>query len=100
VPQLDGTKAQAGMPTFSEKALLIVLNTLGSVAMLITIGMLAILVGGVGAFFGFAFAWQYHLPASLQYGAMVLCAILAPLWLGAWLWLRVIKPDDDPPCSS
>jgi hypothetical protein len=62
--------------------------------------MLAILVGGIGAFLGFAFAWQFHLPDSLRYGAMALRALMAPVWLGAWLWLRVIKSDDDPPRSS
>jgi hypothetical protein len=79
VPQLDGAKGQARMQTFFEKALLFVLNALGSVAMLITIGMLALLVGAIGAFFGFAFAWENHFPASLQYGPMVLCAVLAPV---------------------
>ena len=83
-----------------EKALPIVLNALGSVAMLMTIGMLAIMVGAIGAFFGFAFAWEYHFPRSLQFGAIALCALLAPLWLGARLWLWFIKLDDDPPRSS
>jgi hypothetical protein len=88
------------MPAFFDKALPIVLNALGSVAMLMTIGMLAILVGAIGAFVGFAFAWEYHFPHSLQYGAMVLCAILAPLWLSARLWLWFIKLDDEPPRAS
>jgi hypothetical protein len=88
------------MPAFFEKALPIVLNALGSVAMLITIGMLAILVGAIGAFFGFAFAWEHDFPASLRYGVMAVCALLAPVWLGVWLWLRVIRSDDDPPRSS
>jgi hypothetical protein len=88
------------MPAFLEKALPVVLNALGSVAMLITVGMLAILVGGIGAFFGFAFAWQFHLSDSLRYGAMALGALVAPVWLGSWLWLRVFKSDDNPPRSS
>ena len=88
------------MRAFFEKALPIVLNALGSVAMLITICMLVILVGAIGAFFGFAYTKEYDLPVSLQRGAMALCAILAPVWLGVWLWRRVIRPDDDPPRSS
>jgi len=88
------------MRAFFEKTLPIVLNALASVAMLTTIGMLIILVGGIGAFVGFAFAWELHLRESLQYGAIALCAILAPVWLGLWLWPRVIRPDDDPPRSS
>jgi hypothetical protein len=100
VPQFDCAKGQAKMPAFFEKALPIVLNVLGSVAMLITIGMLAILVGAIGAFIGFAFAWEYHFSASLQYGAMALCALVAPVWLGVWLWRRVIRSDDDPPRLS
>jgi hypothetical protein len=88
------------MPAFFEKALPIVLDTLGSVAMLITIGMLAILVGAIGAFFGHAFAWEHHLPDSLRYGVVALGALLAPAWLGVWLWLRYIRLDDGPPRSS
>jgi hypothetical protein len=88
------------MPAFFANALRIVLDALGSVAMLMTIGMLAILVAGIGAFVGFAFGWEFHLPVSLQYGAMALCALLAPVWLGAWLWQRVVKSDDDPPRPS
>jgi EamA domain-containing membrane protein RarD len=88
------------MPAFFEKALPVVLNALGSVIMLITVGMLAILVGAIGAFFGFAFAWQRNLPVSVQYGLMALCAILAPIGLGVWLWQRFMKLDDGPPRSS
>jgi hypothetical protein len=100
VSQFDYAKGQAKMPAFFEKALPIVLNALGSVIMLITIGMLAILVGAIGAFFGFAFAWEHHFPVSLQYGVMASCALLAPVWLGVWLWLRFMKLDDGPPRSS
>ena len=41
------------MQTFSKKVLIIALDALGSVAMLITVGMLITLVGAVGALFGF-----------------------------------------------
>ena len=44
------------------------LDALGSVAMLITVGMLITLVGAVGAFFGFIYAGQHNLPDSAQYG--------------------------------
>jgi hypothetical protein len=98
--QSDCAKGQAKMPSFFEKALPIVLDALGSVAMLMTIGMLAILVGGIGAFFGYAFASAHHLHDSLRYGVVVLGALLAPVWVGVWLWLRYINLDDGPPRSS
>ncbi len=78
---------------------MIALDALGSVAMLITIGMLITLVGAVGAFFGFIYASQHNLPDSAQYGLAALCALVAPVLLGVWLWRRVIRPDDDPPRS-
>jgi hypothetical protein len=88
------------MRAFFDKALLIVLDGLASVTMLITVGMLAILAGGVGAFVGFALAYQYGLSGSIRYGVIVLCALLAPVWIGVWLWQRWIKPDDVPPKSN
>jgi hypothetical protein len=29
-----------------------------------------------------------------------LCAVVAPVWLGVWLWQQWIKPDDAPPKSN
>ena len=88
------------MRTFWEKALLIALDALGSVALLITAGMLAFLVGSVGAFFGFMYAKQHDFPVSVQYGVAAICALLLPVWLCVWLWQRAIRPDDEPPRSS
>lgn len=91
---------QLDMRTFWEKALLIALDTLGSVALLITAGMLAFLVGSVGAFFGFLYAKQHDFPVSVQYGVAAICALLLPVWLCVWLWQWAIRPDDEPPQSS
>ena len=88
------------MPAFLEKALLIVLNTLGVVAGLITIGVLALMVGAVGAFLGYVFAVQNHLPVFLQYGAMAVFGLLAPVWLATWLWQNLVRPDDEPPPAA
>jgi hypothetical protein len=93
-------KNQAGMRAFFEKALPSVLNGLAPVVTLITFGMLAILVAAVGAFFGFVYTKDRGFPDSLQYGAIALCALVAPVWLGVWLWRRAIRPDDEPPGSS
>jgi hypothetical protein len=88
------------MRAYLDKILPNVLNGAASVTMLITVGMLAILVGAIGAFVGFAFAFLWGLSGSIQYGVIALCALVAPVWLGVWLWLRWIKPDDVPPRSS
>jgi hypothetical protein len=88
------------MRTLFDKILLIVLDGLGSVAALITVGMLAILAGGVGAFLGFIITFQWDLSDSVRYGVVVLCALLAPVWIGVWLWQQWIKPDDVPPKSN
>ena len=88
------------MRTFSNKVLIILLDALGSVAMLITVGMLVTLVGAAGALLGFFYASQHGFPGFAQYGLAALCALLAPVLLGVWLWQQVIKPDDDPPRSS
>jgi hypothetical protein len=68
--------------------------------MLITVGMLAILVGAFGALIGFIYARQHDFPVSIQYGVAALCALLAPVLLGVWLWRKIIRPDDGPPRSS
>jgi len=88
------------MRALFDKALPIVLNGLGSVAVLVTFCMLAIIVGAVGAFFGFGYAEEHGFPIAVQRVAMVLCAVLAPVWLGIWLWRSIIRPDDEPPSSS
>jgi hypothetical protein len=88
------------MRTLFDKILLVVLDGLASVTALITVGMLAILVGAIGAFFGFVIAFQWDLSGSIRYGVIVLCAVVAPVWLGVWLWQRWIKPDDVTPPSS
>ena len=88
------------MPASRDKLLLFVLDALGSIAGLITLGMLALMLGTIGAFLGHVLAWRYDLPDSLDYGAMVVGALLFPVWLGLWLWQRVIRPDDDPPPSA
>jgi hypothetical protein len=88
------------MRTFINRALPIVLDALASVAMVGTIGMLATIVGALGATFGFLYAEQHDFPVPLQYGAAAFCAIVTPVLLGVWLWRRAIKPDDDPPQSK
>jgi len=84
----------------AKKALAIVLDALGSVAMLITIGMLTVLVGAAGALLGFIYAAQFDFSVSAQYGLAALCALLVPVCLGVWLWRRVVRLDDDPPRSN
>jgi hypothetical protein len=86
------------MRSFYEKALLVALDALGSLAMVITIGMLAILFGAIGAFVGYIYARD--LPAPMQYGVVAICALLAPVWLGVWLWRQIIKLDNDTSQSS
>lgn len=89
--------------SFFEKALLIALDALGGVALLITIGMVATLVGSIGAMFGSSYARQHDLSVSMQYGVTAIAALLAPLWLCAWLWRlwqRAVKPDDQTPQSN
>jgi hypothetical protein len=88
------------MRTLFDKILLIVLDGLASVTALITIGMLAILVGAVGAFFGFAITFDWGLSDSIRYGVIVLCAVVAPVWLGVRLWQWWNKADDAPPKSN
>jgi hypothetical protein len=89
------------MPAFFKKALLIVLDALGSGAMVITIGMLAVLVGGFGAFVGFAFAFNFDLPDPLRHGVVALCTILMPVLVGVrlWQWWQA-TPNDEPPPSK
>jgi hypothetical protein len=90
-------KMSAEMRSFSEKALLIALDALGAVAVLITIGTVVIIVGSIGAFLGFSYAQQHDLSASAQHGVVAIGALLAPVWLCAWLWRvwqRVVRPDD------
>jgi hypothetical protein len=84
--------------SFPEKALLIALDTLGAVALLITIGAVVILVGSIGALLGFMYANQHDLSDSVRYGVEAICALLAPVWFCAWLWRlwqRVVRSDDD-----
>jgi hypothetical protein len=88
------------MRTLFDKILLIVLDGLATVTAVITIGMLAILAGGVGAFFGFMITFQWDLSGSIRYGVIVLCALVAPVLLGVRLWQWWNKADDAPPPSS
>jgi hypothetical protein len=88
VPQFYRANGADQMQTFSKKALEIVLDALGSVAMLITVGMLAILVGAFGALIGFIYARQHDFPASIQ-------------WRGGFVrppgarvaWCQAVAPD-------
>lgn len=88
------------MQTFFKKALIFVLDAASVVVGLITIAMLATLVGAAGALFGLFYAEQHDFSESTQYRLEVICALLAPVWLGIWLWRRAIKHDDDPPGSN
>jgi hypothetical protein len=86
-----------------EKALLIALDALGGVALLITIGMVAILVGSIGAFLGSIYAELNGFSDSMQYGMLAIGALLAPVWLCVWLWRlwrRAVRPDNETPQSS
>jgi len=91
------------MRSFFQKALLIALDSLGAVAVLITIGMIAIIVGSIGAILGYVYATLQGFSDPVRYGVVAAGALLAPVWLCVWLWRlsqQAIRPDDDPSQSS
>ena len=101
--QLDAPKMPTETRSFFEKALVIALDALGAVALLATIGTVAILIGSIGALLGSIYARQHDLSVPMQYGVMAIGALLAPASLCAWLWglwRRVVKPDDETPQSG